>query len=108
MLLNYKFFPPPFWTVISYSLILVGISLSHFNLDHKVSFSQYSKELKRTTKFHFQNIKFLVLLIAVGAWFPVSQLEEQEVIAYRLIEKEKMNKNMKEFLDICASQKVDF
>ncbi|XP_020112520.1 U-box domain-containing protein 33-like [Ananas comosus] len=42
----------------------------------------------------------------LGAWFPVSQLQEQEVIAYRLIEKEKMNKNMEEFLDICASQKV--
>lgn len=44
----------------------------------------------------------------MGAQFPVSQLAEQEVTAYRLVEKNKMDGVLKEYMDICSSQKVFF
>ncbi|THU58421.1 hypothetical protein C4D60_Mb03t14080 [Musa balbisiana] len=39
-------------------------------------------------------------------WFPANQLEEQEVTAYRNIEREKMHKCVDEYLNMCASVKV--
>ncbi|XP_072993674.1 U-box domain-containing protein 33-like isoform X1 [Typha latifolia] len=42
----------------------------------------------------------------MGAHFAVNQLQEQEVMAYRRVEREKMSKLLKEYLEICASQKV--
>ncbi|XP_064955312.1 U-box domain-containing protein 33-like [Musa acuminata AAA Group] len=39
-------------------------------------------------------------------WFPANQLEEQEVAAYRNIEREKMHKCVDEYLNMCASVKV--
>ncbi|XP_008778858.2 U-box domain-containing protein 33-like isoform X1 [Phoenix dactylifera] len=42
----------------------------------------------------------------MGAWFPVNQLKEREVEAYWQLEREKMNKSLDEYLDICACFKV--
>ncbi|RZR88153.1 hypothetical protein BHM03_00015701 [Ensete ventricosum] len=41
-------------------------------------------------------------------WFPTNQLEEQEVTAYRNIERKKMHKCVDEYLNMCASVKVMF
>lgn len=43
----------------------------------------------------------------MGAWFPVNQLKEREVKAYWQHEREKMNKSLDEYLDICARFKVN-
>ncbi|KAJ3689140.1 hypothetical protein LUZ61_018304 [Rhynchospora tenuis] len=43
----------------------------------------------------------------MGAQFPVSQLAEQEVKAYQVVEKGKMDKVLKDYTDICSSQKVE-
>ncbi|KAG1359598.1 U-box domain-containing protein 33 [Cocos nucifera] len=42
----------------------------------------------------------------MGAWFPVNQLKEREVKAYWQFEREKMNKSLNGYLDICAHFKV--
>ncbi|XP_010940488.1 U-box domain-containing protein 33 [Elaeis guineensis] len=42
----------------------------------------------------------------MGAWFPVNQLKEREVKAYWQIEREKMNKSLNGYLDICECFKV--
>ncbi|KAL5208429.1 hypothetical protein ABZP36_032864 [Zizania latifolia] len=43
----------------------------------------------------------------MGAWVPVSQLAEQEVIAYRQLEEGKISKALDDLLEICKSQKVN-
>ncbi|XP_019709475.1 U-box domain-containing protein 33 isoform X2 [Elaeis guineensis] len=42
----------------------------------------------------------------MGAWFPVNQLKEREVKAYWQLEREKMNKCLDEYIEICARLKV--
>ncbi|KAG8095358.1 hypothetical protein GUJ93_ZPchr0012g20613 [Zizania palustris] len=43
----------------------------------------------------------------LGAWVPVNQLAEQEVIAYMQLEEGKISKALDDLLDICKSQKVE-
>ncbi|KAJ3672224.1 hypothetical protein LUZ60_006945 [Juncus effusus] len=43
----------------------------------------------------------------MGAQFPVNQLAEEEVRAYRLLERESIHRNLNEYLKICSSQKVE-
>ncbi|PKA48043.1 U-box domain-containing protein 33 [Apostasia shenzhenica] len=42
----------------------------------------------------------------LGGKFPVSQLQDQQVRAFRQSEREKMNKNMDDYMSMCSQQKV--
>ncbi|XP_047080240.1 U-box domain-containing protein 33-like [Lolium rigidum] len=46
------------------------------------------------------------LINMMGAWVPVSQLEEHEVAAYRKLEEDKASKALDHLLHICTSQRV--
>ncbi|MQL84193.1 hypothetical protein Taro_016695, partial [Colocasia esculenta] len=46
------------------------------------------------------------LINMMGAWVPASRLTGQQVNAHRLLEKEKMNKALDEYLALCANTKV--
>ncbi|KAG8095359.1 hypothetical protein GUJ93_ZPchr0012g20804 [Zizania palustris] len=47
------------------------------------------------------------MMTRMGAWVPVGQLAEQEVIAYMQLEEGKISKALDDLLDICKSQKVN-
>ncbi|KAH0469558.1 hypothetical protein IEQ34_001116 [Dendrobium chrysotoxum] len=48
----------------------------------------------------------LINLVTVGAKFPASQLKEQEVIAFRQLDREKMNKSLDDYLLVCSELKI--
>lgn len=51
-------------------------------------------------------MSFPSILISVGAMFPVSQLKEQQVRAYRQLEREKTNESLDEYMQVCQQLKV--
>lgn len=62
----------------------------------------------RLYDFHFMMMVFnlLIWLFIVGAKFPASSLKEQEVRAYREIERQSMHKTLDEYLLFCRRMGV--
>ncbi|KAJ0967154.1 hypothetical protein J5N97_024071 [Dioscorea zingiberensis] len=83
-----------------------------------VAVAKELKEGKNTIQWVLQNFSTKAVIVFVhvhrppkwipimGAMFPVSQLKEQQVRAYRQLEREKMNESLHEYLQLCQQLKV--
>ncbi|KAL0927180.1 hypothetical protein M5K25_001343 [Dendrobium thyrsiflorum] len=81
-----------------------------------VALGKEFKEGKATLLWTLQNFRRPIVIIHVhrppkmipilGAKFPASQLKEQEVIAFRQLDREKMNKSLDNYLLVCSELKI--